>query len=65
MTAATPALAGDLEAALRRLRLAAIRRLAPELLVTAKTPRWTPEEFLRTLLEAELAARGASSTATR
>lgn len=65
MTAATPALAGDLEAALRRLRLAAVRRLAPELLVTAKTQRWTPEEFLRTLLEAELAARDASNTATR
>ncbi|MGE0067876.1 MAG: IS21-like element helper ATPase IstB [Microbacteriaceae bacterium] len=63
--AAPPALAGDLEAALRRLRLAAIRRLAPELLVTAKTQRWTPEEFLRTLLEAELAARDASNTAGR
>jgi DNA replication protein DnaC len=65
VTAAAPALAGDLEAALRRLRLAAVRRLAPELLVTAKTQRWTPEEFLRTLLEAELAARDASNTAGR
>ncbi len=26
-----------------------MRRLAPELLVTAKTQRWSPEEFLRTL----------------
>jgi DNA replication protein DnaC len=65
MTAAAPALAGDLEAGLRRLRLAAMRRLAPELLVTAKTQRWTPEEFLRTLLEAELAARDASNAAGR
>ena len=28
-----------------------MRRLAPELLVTAKTQRWKPEEFLRTLIE--------------
>ncbi|MBC6462665.1 ATP-binding protein [Actinomadura sp. HBU206391] len=50
MTAtAIPALAADLDAGLRRLKLAAMRRLAPELLVTAKTQRWKPEEFLRTL----------------
>lgn len=66
MTASPPpALAADLEAALRRLRLAAMRRLAPELLITAKTQRWTPEEFLHTLLEAELTARDASNTAGR
>lgn len=45
MTAATPpVLAADLEAGLRRLKLAAMRRIAPDLLVTAKTQRWTPEE---------------------
>ena len=49
MTAATPTLPGNLDAGLRRLRLGAMRRLTPELLVTAKTQRWTPEEFLRTL----------------
>jgi DNA replication protein DnaC len=27
-------------------------------MVTAKTQRWSPEEFLRTLLEAEITARG-------
>ena len=37
MTATPPPLAPDLEAALRRLRLSAIRKLSPELLVTAKT----------------------------
>ena len=42
-----------------------MRRLAPELLVTAKTQRWTPEEFLRTLVEAEITARDASNTRTR
>jgi DNA replication protein DnaC len=45
--------------------MAAMRRLAPELLVTAKTQRWQPEEFLRTLIEAEIAARDASNTRTR
>ncbi len=38
-----------------------MRRLAPELLVTAKTQRWSPEEFLRTLVEAEIASRDESN----
>src|SRR6266571_3315409 len=42
-----------------------MRRLAPELLVTAKTQRWAPEELLRTLIEAEIAARDASNARTR
>ena len=46
MSAAPPALAPDLVAGLRRLKLAAMRQLAPELLVTAKTQRWAPEELL-------------------
>jgi DNA replication protein DnaC len=62
---AAPALAPDLEAALRRLKLAAVRRLAPEVLLTARTQRWPPEELLRTLLEAELAARDASNARAR
>ena len=65
MTAAPPALAADLTAGLKRLKMAAMRRLAPELLVTAKTQRWNPEEFLRTLVEAEIAARDASNARTR
>ena len=66
MSAATPpVLAADLEAGLRRLKLAAMRRVAPELLVTAKTQRWTPEEFLRTLVDAEITSRDESMTATR
>jgi DNA replication protein DnaC len=47
------------------VKMAAMRGLAPELLVTAKTQRWAPEEFLRTLIEAELAARDASNARTR
>ena len=65
MTAKTPALAADLDAGLRRLRLGAMRRLAPELLVTAKTQRWAPEEFLRTLIETEIASRDASNARAR
>ena len=65
MTASTPVLAPDLVEGLRRLKLAAMRQLAPELLVTAKTQRWTPEELLRTLVEAEITARDASNARTR
>jgi DNA replication protein DnaC len=65
VNARAPALAPDLAAGLRRLKLAAIRQLAPELLLTAKTQRWTPEELLRTLIEAEITARDASNARTR
>jgi len=60
-----PPLAADLTTGLRRLKLAAMRRLAPDLLVTAKTQRWSPEEFLRTLVEAEITARDESNARTR
>ena len=66
MTATTPPpLAADLNDGLKRLKMAAMRRLAPELLVTAKTQRWNPEEFLRTLVEAEITARDESNARTR
>ena len=65
MSTAPPALPSDIEAGLRRLRLSAIRMLSPELLVTAKTQRWKPEEFLRTLIEAEIASRDASNAVNR
>jgi DNA replication protein DnaC len=65
VTAPAPTLAPDLAAGLRRLKLAAMRALAPELLVTAKTQRWAPEELLRTLVEAEISARDASNARHR
>jgi DNA replication protein DnaC len=65
MSTAPPPLAADLTAGLRRLKLAAMRRLAPELLVTAKTQRWNPEEFLRTLIDAEITSRDESNARTR
>jgi DNA replication protein DnaC len=66
MTAASaPPLAPDIAAGLRRLKLSAMRQLAPDLLLTAKTQRRAPEELLRTLIEAEIASRDASNTRTR
>ena len=65
MSGAPPPLAADLEAGLRRLRLAEIRKLAPELLLTAKTQRWAPELLLRTFVESEIAARDASNARNR
>lgn len=62
---APPELAADLVAGLRRLKLGTMRRLAPELLLTAKTQRWSPEEFLRTLVEAEVASRDRSNANAR
>jgi DNA replication protein DnaC len=65
VTAQAPPLAPDIAAGLRRLKLATMRQLAPELLATAKTQRWAPEELLRTLIDAEITARDASNAATR
>ena len=65
MSTTPPPLAPDLTAGLKRLKLATMRALAPELLVVAKTQRWKPEEFLRTLVEAEIAARDASNAKNR
>lgn len=65
MTTTPAPLAPDLEAGLRRLRLGAMRRLSAELLLTAKTQRWSPEDFLRTLVEAEIASRDASNARSR
>jgi DNA replication protein DnaC len=60
-----PELPADLTAGLRRLKLATIRSIGAAVMLTAKTQRWTPEELLRTLIEAELASRDASNTANR
>jgi DNA replication protein DnaC len=65
VSTAPPALAPDLADGLKRLKMAAMRRLAPELLLTAKTQRWNPEKFLRTLVEAEITARDASNARAR
>ncbi len=60
-----PALPADLEQALKRLKLRRVRQIAPEILQTAKTQRWAPDELLRTLVEAEIAARDDSNLRNR
>jgi len=62
---AAPPLPDDLEALLRRLRLPHIRRLAPEVIATAKAQRWEPAEILRALFGEEAAGRERSALATR
>jgi DNA replication protein DnaC len=59
--APAPPLSADLVDGLRRLKLGTVRRLAPEILQTAKVQRWAPEEVLRTLIEAECASRDESN----
>ncbi len=66
MAATTPTpLSAELEVGLRRLKLASIRQVAPEMLTTAKTQRWAPEELLRALVEVEITARDASNARLR
>ena len=66
MAASTPAaLSADLVHGLIRLKLASMRRVAPEMLATAKTQRWAPEELLRALVEVEITAQDAGNTALR
>ncbi|GAB4266377.1 MAG: hypothetical protein Kow00122_20980 [Thermoleophilia bacterium] len=65
MSASAPALAPDLERSLKRVRLARIRTIAPEVLLTATTQRWNPEEVLRTLVEAEIAPRDEANLRSR
>ena len=65
MSAPAPPLAPDLVAGLKRLKLAKVRAMAPEVLQAAKVQRWSPEELLRTLVEAEIAARDDSNARAR
>lgn len=66
MTAPTaPPLDDDLERLLRRMRLPHIRRVAPDVLATARAQRWEPAEVLKVLLAEEVAGRDRSALATR
>jgi DNA replication protein DnaC len=62
---ATPTLPDDLQAGLKRLKLSAIRRQGADILLTAKTQRWAPEEILRVLVDMEIAARDESNRRNR
>ena len=65
IAAVAPPLPVDLIESLRRLRLATMREQAAEVLHTARTQRWGAEDVLRTLLEAEIAARDAANRGLR
>lgn len=65
MSVTAAALAPDLERGLKRLKLRAVRRMAPEVLHTAKVQRWAPEELLRILVEAEIRARDEANLVAR
>lgn len=62
---AAPALDSDLEALSRRLRMPHLRRVAADVLATARAQRWEPAEVLRALLKEEVAGRDRSSTSIR
>lgn len=65
MSTTPPPLAPDLIAGLKRVQLAHFRRVAAEVVQTATTQRWPPEQLLRTLLETEIAGRDAANQAAR
>jgi hypothetical protein len=61
---APPPLDAGLEQLLRRMRLPHMRRIAPDVLATAKAQRWDPAEVLRVLLAEEVAGRDRSALDT-
>ena len=66
MTGPTPPpLPDELELLLRRMHLPYMRRMAPEVLATARAQRWDPAEVLKLLLGEEIAGRERSALATR
>jgi DNA replication protein DnaC len=65
VTATAPPLAPDIIAGLKRVQLAHFRTEAAEILQTATTQRWPPEQILRALLETEVAGRDAANQANR
>ena len=60
-----PPLDAELERLLKRMRLPYMRRVAPELLATAKAQRWDPGEVLKALLAEEVSGRDRSALTTR
>jgi DNA replication protein DnaC len=55
----------ELTPLLRRLKMPHARRVAPELLHTARAQRWDPAEVLKVLLEEEVAGRDRSGAGAR
>jgi DNA replication protein DnaC len=65
MISTAPPLAPDLVSGLKRVQLAHFRAVAAELLQTATTQRWSPEQLLRTLLSTEISGRDRANQAAR
>jgi DNA replication protein DnaC len=65
MTSTAPPLAPDLVSGLKRVQLAHFRAVAAELLQTATTQRWSPEQLLRSLLTTEINGRDQANQAAR
>jgi len=65
VTATAAPLAPDMLAGLMRLKLGHFRVVAADLLQTATTQRWSPEQLLRAILDVEIAGRDASNQAAR
>ncbi|MDQ6740930.1 MAG: ATP-binding protein, partial [Actinomycetota bacterium] len=63
--ATAPALAPELEALMRQLKMPHARALAPELIATARAQRWEPAEVIKALFTEEAAGRARSMLATR
>lgn len=55
----------ELAPLLRRLKMPHLRRVAPEVLATARAQRWDPVEVLKVLLEEEVAGRDRSGAEGR
>ena len=55
----------ELAPLLRRLKMPHVRRVAPEVLATARAQRWDPAELLKVLLEEEVAGRDRSGAEGR
>src|SRR5438128_10909843 len=60
-----PPLPAELEALLRRMHLAYMRRAAPEVLATARAQRWDPPEVHTVVLGEKVAGRERAALATR
>ena len=62
---AAAALPGDVETLMRQLRLPHARKIAADVLATARSQRWDPTEVIKALLTEETAGRARSMLASR
>lgn len=60
-----PPIPNALDQILRRMRLPYLRKVAPDVLATARAQRWDPAEVLRVLLNEEVIGRDAATRRMR